>query len=126
MVVVSTAAMLGTVPGIHERTVHLARTWMVGTSPAMTNTEGRGCRCRSGCHGDALRTAIRGDRRFGGYGTKTALSITVMPGLVPGIHERTVHLARTWMAGTGPAMTNTDRSGRKRALAEVRLRETRP
>jgi len=126
MVVVSTAAMLGTVPGIPGQSVHLARTWMAGTGPAMTNTEGRGCRCRSEADRGDLRTVARGLQRGGGGRSKTILSTTVMPGLVPGIHERTVHLAKTWMAGTSPAMTNTDRSGRKRAPAEVRLRETRP
>jgi len=30
---------------------------------------------------------------------------TVMPGLVPGIHELPLSRAKTWMAGTSPAMT---------------------
>ncbi len=29
-----------------------------------------------------------------------------MPGLVPGIHVFAVHKVKTWMAGSGPAMTN--------------------
>jgi hypothetical protein len=33
-----------------------------------------------------------------------ALSILVMPGLVPGIHVF-LSAAKTWMAGTSPAMT---------------------
>ena len=28
-----------------------------------------------------------------------------MPGLVPGIHDLNETTAKTWMAGTGPAMT---------------------
>jgi hypothetical protein len=35
----------------------------------------------------------------------------VMPGLIPGIHvERRFAVAKTWMAGTSPAMTVTIRS----------------
>jgi hypothetical protein len=30
----------------------------------------------------------------------------VMPGLVPGIHDLTLVEAKTWMAGTSPAMTS--------------------
>jgi hypothetical protein len=30
---------------------------------------------------------------------------TVMPGLVPGIHELRMVAALSWMAGTNPAMT---------------------
>ena len=34
-----------------------------------------------------------------------------MPGLVPGIHVLRVAVKKTWMAGTGPAMTkNGERS----------------
>jgi hypothetical protein len=33
-------------------------------------------------------------------------SVLVMPGLVPGIHDfRRAQQAKTWMAGTSPAMT---------------------
>jgi hypothetical protein len=32
----------------------------------------------------------------------------VMPGLVPGIHVFLVLAAKTWMAGTSPAMTIMD------------------
>jgi hypothetical protein len=43
-----------------------------------------------------------------------------MPGLVPGIHVLTVSPAKTWMAGTSPAMTVFEAfSAQKRQLAST-------
>ena len=37
-----------------------------------------------------------------------------MPGLVPGIHVLLIEAAKTWLAGTSPAMTMWMRCGYKR------------
>jgi hypothetical protein len=39
----------------------------------------------------------------------------VMPGLVPGIHAFLANQTKTWMAGTGPAMTREGTVGRRAA-----------
>ena len=83
--------MPGLVPGIHVFTApSLSKTWMAGTSPAMTVVE---CSASlSSCPGFCADEMHR-------------LS-SVMPGLVPGIHVfAALQQLKTWMAGTSPAMT---------------------
>ncbi len=96
------AIMPGLVPGIHEQPFRVAKTWMAGTSPAMTTD-----RFEVGPHA-ATSSGVRSRIRSAVRAQVSTTPSAVMPGLVPGIHEQPSRVAGAWVAGTSPAMT-TDR-----------------